>query len=263
MTLRVLYIERDSGSEAYEQTASIVADFLGLYFDDVDLRRNLLEISERNLDPSGFQLIVSHLQDDPDKKRFDYTRSLARIEAMKSADVPTVVYTGAADIVTDDEIRARGVHAVLRKRDVRDIAMDLDSLAEILNGLGFQRRREPPKRPEVRADDENWCTTVVVRVRLDLGVYAGTWRAIGEACRRWRRVVRIIREPYGGETEPIEVDVKNPLGYCLLSAPDGMRLTVRVEGADDYAATVARRLASGLTCGSSAEPNFYRHEVER
>jgi DNA-binding NarL/FixJ family response regulator len=119
----------------------------------VELRHEL-----QDLDPAtcrGFALLVTHLPYDRGLERFDYSRSIETLRALRRAlpGLAIVVYTGASErLARDEALLAAGAAKVVRKSPLRTGIEDdgevlLRAVDEVLAGPAMGSAPSPPLAP--------------------------------------------------------------------------------------------------------------------
>jgi phosphotransferase system HPr-like phosphotransfer protein len=108
--------------------------------------------------------------------------------------------------------------------------------------------------PEVRIERRYTLMKAVVSTEEGFGTLRGMARFVME-CQKYKGQI-ILTTP----EEKFEVDCKTILGLAMACSPPGTTLEFKVEGTDEEAARVARRLYSAVTSKSIYEMDFDRYE---
>jgi hypothetical protein len=104
----------------------------------VDFFYNIMNIDEEQVLKQKYSLMVTHLQDDPEKKEFNYDKSISRIQSIHrlSPELKIIVYTGAGiRAAADSKLEQSGISGVIRKRHINDLEKDMEELNKYLDLL--------------------------------------------------------------------------------------------------------------------------------
>jgi hypothetical protein len=105
---------------------------------DVDFFYNLMSLDDDVILKTKYELMVTHLQDNPHKKEFDYSESIDKIHTMHvvSPNTKIIVYTGASMRAASDEtLKEAGAIKIIRKSHIQELEKDLDELRDFLDKI--------------------------------------------------------------------------------------------------------------------------------
>ncbi|MEM4240056.1 MAG: hypothetical protein QXM31_01850 [Candidatus Woesearchaeota archaeon] len=142
--LKVLYIERDPMSwkssevqKAYAKTLYAVREALSRRF-DVRCEMNLLQVPDEKILSGGFNILLTHLQEDPgDDAFFKYGKSIEKLKGLKEKkpDLRIIVYTGAIQDFLYPIQSEKWASAIVRKRPAWELKDSIEELNKSIDDV--------------------------------------------------------------------------------------------------------------------------------
>lgn len=140
--MKLIYIDRDPKfwinphtvkdcQERIDQLKESLKDYT------VITRYNILDLRIQFVSWKNYKALITHLQEDPTKKLFDYEKSIEKIKTIHdnfNPDMKIIVYTGASEkSASDEQIYQAGVSRIIRKSKIeQDILKIKPALEELI-----------------------------------------------------------------------------------------------------------------------------------
>jgi len=253
---RIIYVDRTYDSFPQDQFAKVIADVLGASY-EVDAGFNLgpwvVERIRQALATRPYSAFVTHAPNDPGKPSYGGTIEVLHDIRME-ADMPVIAYTGA----TGQALFSIGTyvdHIIPKTANCRrDIVSITSSLAALIER--YRNRSEPP--PPVFVTQDGF-TTVELAVNLMGGFDPVAAYHVYQECENYPRRVLLQRIGDPPDSEPL--DCKQPMRMYLLTAYEGTKVRLSVEGEDAAATRLANRLYGGLTSRYAFDMKWDRFDL--
>ncbi|MCX5698055.1 MAG: HPr family phosphocarrier protein [Candidatus Omnitrophica bacterium] len=264
---RILFVYRDfpAGTPGYEATVCIVESLKEKY--DIttycNLDEKVIELVTSVPSDQRFCAMVTNVPYKPSAGRpmgavgrhmretielsESYQDSLLILRQIKLAgDIPIIAYTGAGDssLVANIFWEIGGVDHIVPK--TIDAQKDSEDICRALEKIIQDYEKLPSAIPEPILETEGGYTKVKVRVNLNGGLGLASAGVILKECGAYRGDVLLKRI---GDTKEIEThDVKSALDLLSAAISEGEKITIFVEGLDEKAKILAKRLYSAFSC---------------
>lgn len=190
-----------------------------------------------------------------------YQDSLLILRQIKLlTDIPIIAYTGAGDspLIADIFWETGGVDRIMPKtidsqKDSKEIINALDTLIQNYEKL-------PLSIPEPVIETEGNYTTAKVRVNLNGAVGFMSASVIAKECDRYKG--RVLLKKLGNEDNGEPCDAKMTLDLLAFQILEGEEISILVEGLDEKAERLVKRLYYVLSCRYQFTMNLDSSEMK-
>lgn len=138
---KLLYIERNPYSwkniDTKVECQTCMMRVFGLLLDSYDaaLVNDLDNISTNYISSLSLDVLVTHLPEDKEKDKFEYSKSIDKIRRIheSSKDLKIIIYTGASKKLASDEmLKQAGAYGIVRKRRLPYIEEDIEEILDLI-----------------------------------------------------------------------------------------------------------------------------------
>jgi len=210
---------------------------------------------------SGRILGVSHFMRERIELSEAYQDSLLILRQIKMLmDIPIIAYTGAGEspIIANVFWEGGGVDHIVPK--TTDLQKDSKEIISNLKTLIQHYEKLPLVIPEPVIKTEGDSSVVEVRVNLNTGVGLVSAAAIAKECKSYRGNVLWKKIDNTQETELY--DAKTTLGFLSALILEGEKINIFVEGSDEKAKSLIKRLYFAFSSRYSFTMNLKKLEIK-
>jgi phosphotransferase system HPr-like phosphotransfer protein len=275
---RILYADRDYFSESRGYSTCVyITDFLKRKY-DVDTHRGLDEelanLIHKTTPANKFNALITNVP----HKSIDsvsyfrhsssfilestliakaYRESLEILRQIKMVvDIPIIAYTGAGDspAIYSIFMEEGGVDHIVHKS--MDLHKDVQKIQSALENLLRKYEERPREIDKPTITIKGGYTTVEVRINLSGGLGLSSVTKISNECKTYPGSVLLKKSDDFSDIE--SYNGKNILDFMRMAPGEGQKIIILVEGKNEEAERIARRLYSAFSSRYSFTIDFDR-----